>query len=144
MNIFQLKKRRVTAGFSYWENDLEELFKDEGVFFRENLFIGEDQKKILQQLTNDELKSFISNVLQFRFELDDKELSYEVENAENGFYLQFYIDPSIDVSANKECKFKYHLYFRGKRHTIECVATRGTVLLAQFTATTVLLVCLKT
>ncbi|MFA9559182.1 hypothetical protein ACERII_17880 [Evansella sp. AB-rgal1] len=107
MNVFQLKKRRITAGFSYWESDLEELFKGEGVFFRENLFIGEKQKQVIQQLSNDQLKRFVKDVLQFTFELNDQPLEFDVENAENGFYLQFHIDHSIETAANKEYKFKY-------------------------------------
>ncbi|WP_240375121.1 hypothetical protein [Bacillus piscicola] len=107
MNIFQLKKRRITVGFSYWEDELEELFKGEGVFFRENLFISDEHKEAIQQFTNEELKNFVTEVLTFTFELNDKPLTYEVENSTNGFYLQFQIDSSIETSADKEYKFKY-------------------------------------
>ncbi|MBU9711974.1 hypothetical protein [Evansella tamaricis] len=107
MNVFQLRKRRITAGFSYWESDLEELFKGEGVFFRENLFIGEKEKHILQQLTNEQLKNFINEALNFKFELNDQPLDFEVENAANGFYLQFHFDHTIEATPDKEYKFKY-------------------------------------
>ncbi|NJP38005.1 hypothetical protein [Alkalicoccus luteus] len=110
LNIFQLKKRRVTVGFSYWESDLEELFKGEGVFFRENLFIGSSQKKRMQQMTNEELQRFVEEVMQFSFALDEKSLPFTVENSENGFYLQFDMSGTIEAEADREYKFHYHFH----------------------------------
>lgn len=107
MNHYNLKEKKVSAGFSYGMQELEPLFKGEGVFFRENFLVLDDHIRFLQNLNDQDMDRFVREVLQFKFELDDHDLEYVVTNSRDGFYLKFDIDERIEIKPGKEYKFKY-------------------------------------
>ncbi|TMW70744.1 hypothetical protein [Alteribacter natronophilus] len=107
MNNYDVKKKRISAGFSYEESGLENLLGDEGFFFRENFLVDERHAEQLRTFSNETMTAFVKEFLRFSFEFNDCELDYDVINTDEGFYLKFHFGDVIEQIVGTEFKFRY-------------------------------------
>lgn len=101
----------MLAGFTFHEAILETMYSRASFFFRENLSLKEEHIDEIIQYDNLKLTQFVKEMLGFRFELNDKELKYVVENDINkeGFIVKIEVPTTINLNTESKLRFEFKM-----------------------------------